>query len=67
MPKHELQEAGLGATQQLGEIISATRYGGLGEKCVCRVKQAIADGIAVSPAGRVGRDGCGGSRGASSQ
>ena len=38
-------------TQELCETITATRFESLGADCVRRVKQAIADGIAVAAAG----------------
>jgi aconitate decarboxylase len=42
----------VGLTQDLCEIIRATRYETLGEECVSRVKRAIKDGVAVALAGR---------------
>ncbi len=38
-------------TRELCDIIAATRFESLGEECVRRVRQAIADGIAVAAAG----------------
>ena len=38
-------------TQELCEIITATRFETLGAACVQRVKQAIKDGVAVAMAG----------------
>ena len=38
-------------TRELCDIIAATNYDSLGEECVRRVKQAIADGVAVAAAG----------------
>lgn len=41
----------MGVTQQLCELIAATRYESLDEACVGKVKQAIQDGVAVALAG----------------
>ena len=41
----------MGLTQQLCELIAATRYTSLGDECVAKVKQAIQDGVAVALAG----------------
>jgi aconitate decarboxylase len=41
----------MSVTRDLCEIIAATRFESLGGQCVRRVKQAIADGIAVAAAG----------------
>jgi aconitate decarboxylase len=41
----------MSVTRDLCEIIAATRFESLGGQCVRRVKQAVADGIAVAAAG----------------
>lgn len=41
----------MGLTNDLCEIIHATRFESLGDECVARVKQAIQDGVAVALAG----------------
>jgi 2-methylcitrate dehydratase PrpD len=41
----------MGLTHELCERINATSYEALGSECIARVKQAIADGIAVAVAG----------------
>ncbi len=41
----------MGLTNDICEIMQATRYESLGDECVLRVKQAIQDGVAVALAG----------------
>ena len=45
------RERALGLTHELCSIIHASTYATLGDECIVRVKQAIADGIAVALAG----------------